>query len=76
MESFISVPVFSFGTLLRQLRAEYKLSQSVLAEKLSTSQDTISLWERDKSLPDFWSIRKLTEIFDVSADYLLGIYQY
>ena len=63
----------SFGTLLKQLRIEYKLSQSTLAERLSISQDTVSLWERDKSLPDFWCIRKLAEIFEVSADYLLGL---
>jgi len=68
--------VFCFGNILRELRAEKNLSQSFLAEKLSTSQDTISLWERNKSFPDFLSIKKLAEIFDVSADYLLGIKNY
>ena len=64
---------FSFGTLLKELRRQHELSQVALAEKLSISQDTISLWECGKSLPDFWSIRKLAEIFDLSADYLLGL---
>ena len=67
---------FSFGKILRQLRTECGLSQTDLAEKLSISQDTVSLWEREKSLPDFESIKKLAEIFDISADYLLGIKEY
>ena len=71
-----SVKSFSFGKLLRDLRKEINLNQSKLAEKLSVSQDTISLWERDKSLPDFDSIKKLAGIFNVSADFLLGINDY
>jgi transcriptional regulator with XRE-family HTH domain len=67
---------FSFGSLLKQLRAENGLSQTALAEKLFISQDTVSLWECDKSLPDFNSIKKLAEIFEVSADYLLGLRDY
>lgn len=43
---------------------------------LSTSQDTISIWELDKALPDVESVIKLCKIFDVSADYLLGLTEY
>ena len=49
------------------------MTQSELASLLFTSQDTISLWERNKSLPDVKSVIKMTSIFGVSADYILGI---
>lgn len=62
----------TIGKIIRNLRKEKNLSQSQLAELLFTSQDTISLWELDKSLPDIKSVIKMTEIFDVSADFLLG----
>ena len=49
------------------------MSQTELAKLLYVSQDTISLWECNKSLPDVLQIIKLTEIFGVSSDYILGI---
>ena len=65
-----------FGARLRQLRIEKGLKQADLASMLSISQDTISLWECSKSLPDFISIQSLASIFDVSADYLLGLKEF
>ena len=61
------------GKIIKELRKEQKLTQTQLAELLFVSQDTISLWELSKSLPDVESIIKMTKIFKVSADYLLGI---
>lgn len=63
----------SIGQSIRQLRKENKLTQSQLAKLLYTSQDTISLWELDKSLPDVLSIIKMTKIFNVTSDYILGL---
>ena len=66
----------SIGTTIKQLRKESKYTQTQLANMLSTSQDTISIWELDKALPDVESVIKLCKIFDVSADYLLGLTEY
>ena len=63
----------TIGERIRDLRKEKKLSQTDLANLLYLSQDTISLWELDKSLPDIKTLIKLTEIFEVSSDYILGI---
>lgn len=63
----------SIGNTIRELRIENKMSQTELAKLLFTSQDTISLWERGKSLPDILSIIKMTKIFNVSSDYILGL---
>ncbi len=61
------------GQTIRDLRKEKGLSQEELAKLLFLSQDTISLWERGKSLPDIVAVVKLTKIFNVTSDYLLGI---
>lgn len=66
----------SIGTTIKQLRKEAKFTQTQLANMLSTSQDTISIWELDKALPDVESVIKLCKIFDVSADFLLGLTEY
>ena len=61
---------------IKELRIENKLSQAELGEKLSVSQDTISLWENGKSLPSIEYIISLCELFSVSADYILGLSDY
>lgn len=49
------------------------MTQTELALLLYTSQDTISLWERNKSLPDAKSLIKMANIFKVTTDYILGL---
>lgn len=63
----------SIGEIIRGLRLESNMTQTDLAVLLFTSQDTISLWERNKSLPDVKSVIKMAEIFKVSTDYILGV---
>ena len=63
----------SIGKTIRELRIENKMTQSSLAEVLHLSQDTVSLWELDKSLPDVNSVIVLAKLFGVSTDYLLGL---
>lgn len=58
---------------IKELRKENKLSQDELAEKCFVKQSCVSKWERGATLPDADMIVKLTRIFNVSADYLLGI---
>ena len=63
----------TIGEIIKSLRLENNMTQSALAALLFTSQDTTSLWERGKSLPDVKSVIKMTQIFGVSSDYILGI---
>ncbi|MDE6557691.1 MAG: helix-turn-helix domain-containing protein [Clostridia bacterium] len=60
------------GTRIRELRVEKHLSQEQLGTMLNVSQDTVSLWEKSKSLPPVDIIMTLSDIFGVSCDYLLG----
>ena len=63
----------TIGDIIKSLRTESKMTQTELASLLFTSQDTISLWERNKSLPDVKSVIKMAFIFNVSTDYILGV---
>ncbi len=58
---------------LREIRLEAKLTQMEFGQKLGVSQDTVSLWEKGKSLPAAEYIILICKQFDISADYLLGL---
>ena len=63
----------NIGQTIKELRKEKNLSQTQLAKLLFTSQDTISLWELGKSLPDIVSVIRKTQIFGVTSDYIFGL---
>ncbi len=46
-------------------------SQEELAEKLSVSRQSVSKWESAQAIPDMKKIIKMSELFNVSTDYLL-----
>ena len=56
---------------VKALRRESKLSQAELAEQIGVSQQCISEWERGKTEPTLTFIVKLSDIFNVSADYIV-----
>ena len=61
---------------LAALRREHKMTQAELAEALDVSRQAVSKWESGQGKPDVDNIVKLTEVYHVSADYiLLGIEQ-
>ncbi len=64
------------GKRIHDLRVECCLSQAALGKILSVSQDTVSLWEKSKSLPPVDVVIKLSEIFETSCDYILGVAEY
>lgn len=57
----------------KELRNKYGYSQKELAEMLFVNQTAVSQWERGITTPNKSSLAKLCDLFDVSADYLLGI---
>ena len=65
--------MIKIGEKIKELRKGKGLTQTQLAVKLKTTQDTISLWELGKSYPDLESVYNLCNLFSVSADYLLGL---
>ena len=46
-------------------------SQEELAEMLGVSRQSVSKWESGGSIPDLERVAKLSQVFEVSTDYLL-----
>lgn len=56
---------------IQQLRKQNSLSQEQLADKLHVSRQAVSKWESAQSQPDLDKILAMSELFQVSTDYLL-----
>lgn len=54
-------------------RKECKLTQLQLAEKLNYSDKAISKWERGESLPDFYILNQIAEIYGITLNDLVSI---
>jgi len=61
----------SFSKRLKRARAEKRISQEQLAERLSVSRQTVSKWETEKSYPEVEKLIELAGLLEVSIDYLL-----
>lgn len=64
----------TFGDKLQALRKSKGMSQEQLASQLSVSRQAISKWELNSSIPDTENIIRISEIFNVTTDYLLKDY--
>lgn len=60
------------GEILAELRKDKHLLQKDLANFLSISIGTVSNYETGAHEPDFETLCKLADFFQVSTDYLLG----
>lgn len=58
--------------VFEKLRKEKELTQVNLAKILNIRQTTVSSWENDISVPDYPTLIRLANLYDVSTDYLLG----
>lgn len=58
---------------LKKLRAEYNLTQTEIAEKLGMSQQRYSKLENCETAMDSETLKKICEVYGISADYLLDI---
>lgn len=57
---------------LKELRLNKKLSQVALAEKLGISNGLYNKYEKKDIRPPYETLQKLSEIYGVSIDYILG----
>ena len=62
-----------FAIRLSEQMKEREMTQTQVAEYLGVQRQTVSLYTKGQALPDISTLAKITELFDVSADYLLGI---
>ena len=57
---------------IRELRLAAGFSQVELAEKLGVSKQSVSNWENDNIQPSIEMLVKISRIFNVSTDLILG----
>lgn len=60
------------GKRITQLRKQYSLTQKELADRLNLTPKAISFYELGQREPSIDLLKKLSTIFDVSLDYLIG----
>lgn len=56
-----------------ELRREKKMTQLQLSIVLGVTQETISAYEHDRHLPSLTALMTMSEIFDASMDYIMGL---
>lgn len=61
-----------FRIRLKELRENAGLSQYSFADKFGISQSTVGNWEAGKREPNFNTMERIADFFNVSVDYLLG----
>ena len=61
----------TLGEKIYKLRIKRGMSQEALGEVLGVSRQSVSKWETDQSLPELDKVVAISEIFEVSTDYLL-----
>jgi len=58
---------------IRELRYEKRITQLQLSIDLGVTQETISAYEHNRHLPSLSALMKMSEIFDASMDYIIGL---
>ena len=58
--------------ILLQLRTKAGLSQDELAERMFVTRQAVSRWERGDTIPNTETLKRLSKLFDVSINTLLG----
>lgn len=65
----------NIGTIIKKYRRNRDMTQEQLAEYLRVSMSAVSQWESGKTAPDLSLIPAICNLFEISADELLGINQ-
>lgn len=61
----------TFGARLKKARNSKRMTQHEVAKILGLNFTTISKYENDKSQPDNDTLQKISQLYDVSLDWLL-----
>lgn len=61
-----------FSDILKELRNDHRHTQADLAALLGVAKSTVSNWEQNKNEPSFEMLCKICDLYDATADYMLG----
>ncbi len=62
----------TIGEKIQHYRKKLNISQEELGNQLSVSRQSVSLWEKDVTMPTVDNIKRLAEIFSVTVDQLMS----
>ena len=62
-----------FGDQIKNLRMSKCLNQVEIAKILGVTKQSVSNWENENIMPSVDMLIKLSQFFNVSTDYLLGL---
>lgn len=62
----------TFSERIKALRDQSGMTQQEVADKLNVTKQTISQYERGLRRPDIESLEAISDLFNVSSDYVLG----
>ena len=68
-----SVVAVDFGQRLKELRVQAGMTQLQLAQRMGVTKSVVSFYELQERTPSPDILVKLSGIFKVSTDYLLGL---
>lgn len=70
----MKVLIMGIGKRIAQLRLNHqpRLTQEEFAKKIGISRAALSHYEKDRRDPDYETLQKIADFFDVSTDLLLG----
>ncbi|HBI93690.1 MAG TPA: XRE family transcriptional regulator [Terrisporobacter glycolicus] len=60
------------GDKILSLRKKAGLSQEEVANRLDVSRQTVSKWEANQTVPELKNIKLLSQLYNVSYDYLIS----
>ena len=65
--------IYMIGERLKEVRSDHHDTQKDLARKLNVSISTVQSWEQEKSEPSHTLLVAICNLYQVSADFLLGL---
>lgn len=63
--------MINLGDRLHELRNKLNLRQEDVAKKIGVGRTTYAMYEQGKREPDYETLLKLADLYEVSVDYLL-----
>ena len=67
------IQLVNMGDKLHSLRTEMKLTQKQVADRIGLAISAVSSYESGTRYPSYETLIKLSRMFHVSTDYLLGL---
>lgn len=62
----------NLGENIYRLRTEHNMSQGALADALDVSRQSVSKWENNSAIPELDKLIRMSEIFGITLDELVG----